>query len=217
MIKRIGIFMLGAGLLVGGVIGFASVTASASTTTSTTSPIIGGNDGHVDGTATITNDPAAGTVTITLTPSAGLTFTGGFVCIADNNPANTGTTYFTYNTGFTARVNPGGDTNGCVTGTYFVLQQFTNGGPWVVTVPASFFTDGMYLQIHVNVSNGDTGFPCAVLGGSFYGNCKDPGTSTEVPAGTIGGLGVAALAGGSLVFMQRRRFRGLRTRKSTAA
>ncbi|MGH9296034.1 MAG: hypothetical protein ACRD0B_11935, partial [Acidimicrobiales bacterium] len=66
----------------------------------------------------------------------------------------------------------------------------------------------------VDVSNGDTGFPCFQAGSTstassaWYGNCAAlPGTS--VPLGTIGGVGVAVIAGGALAAVQFRRRRRL--------
>lgn len=202
-------------LLIGGAIGVVVAVVGAppvSASTSTTYNILGGNDGHVVGTATVTNSATNGTVTITLAPKSGLTFTGGFVCIGENSSSNTSASYFSPGTGFTARVNSSkGSAKGCPPSTgasYFVAQKFTGGGPWVVSgVPASFFSNGMFLQIHVVVSNGNTGYPCATTGQDYYGNCSDPGGSTQLPVGTMGGIGAAVLAGGGLLVVQRRRER----------
>ena len=210
-------------LVVGALIGLQLATASASSSSTTTlGPynVIGGADGHVDGTATIALDSTAQTATITFIPAGGLSFTGGYVCIGDNNSA-ADTGYFTSGTGFTARVNPGGDSKGCPpsgsASSSFMLQQFVGGGPWVInSIPTSWFSDGMYFQIHVTVSNGNTGFPCFVGGtrSSFYGSCTDPG-GTPVPVGTLGGIGVAILAGAALGYVQIRRQRRNRLQASS--
>lgn len=234
--RKLLVVLAAAVLLLGGALSLTAATALAQPShaadNATSYPIIGGADGHSDGTLTITNDESNDTVTITLTPNAGLSFTGGFVCVGDNNSANTSTAYFkpgsswsegsASSDGFTARVNPGNGSNGCppagAGASYFVLQQFSGGGPWSMTVPPSFFSDGMYLQIHVTVSNGDTGMGCGTYSVSpFYGNCPDVPPTTEVPVGTVGGLGLAVLVGGALGFVQWKRSRSHRRARAEAA
>jgi hypothetical protein len=240
MIRKLVMALGAGGLVVGGVIGLATVTASAdgaSASTGALGPftIVGGADGHSDGTATITPNPTSGTYTATLTPNKGLSFSSGFVCVGHSSSRNPGTSYFEDGTGFTARANPADTSNGCPpsgsAASYFVAQSFSGGGPWVVTdVPVSFFSDGAYLQVNVSVSNGDTGYPCAVgekggstashadgatgSGGSrpYYGNCSAPCGDPGLPVGTIGGLGAALVLGVGLVGVQRRRERVLRGR-----
>jgi hypothetical protein len=174
------------------------------------------------GNATLTNNPAAGTVAVNIAADQGYSFTGGFICIGENDSSNN-TSYFTYDKGFTARVNPGASTHfGCLAQDpqYFVLQQFSTRGPtWTVTgVPSTFFTEGMYLQVHIDVSytgawgpaSTGTAFPgyescCCWCGNWFWGNWSNP-----VPLGTVGGLGAAVLVGGGLVGRQLKRERSLR-------
>src|SRR5487761_1371688 len=156
-------------LVIGALFALRLTTASASPTSTTRLgpyDVIGGAQGSpIDGTATIVLDSTAQTATITFVPGNGLSFTGGLGRVGDNNAAGK-TGYFTAGTGFTARVNPGtSDAKGCPpsgsAASSFVLQNFTGGGPWVIdNIPSSWFSDGMYLQIHVTLSNGDTGFPC---------------------------------------------------------
>ncbi|MGH9304039.1 MAG: hypothetical protein ACRDZ5_06455 [Acidimicrobiales bacterium] len=205
--------LTGAGaLVIGGLLIALPGAASAAppsptgtaTTCSTTLCIAGGQDDHSDGVASYTTDETNQTVTITLSPNAGLSFTSGFVCIGGATSPTT--SYFTTGTGFTGRPNHSNCPPGGTTGE-FVGEQFTGGGPWTVTgVPASWFSSGMFLSIHVSVSNGDTGFPCFVSGSPWYGNCSSV-PSTKVPLGTIGGIGLAVVAGGLLATAQLRRRR----------
>ncbi len=212
-----------AALVIGGIVGLATVTASAGTTTSSTYNVSVGNTngtGTVIGTATVTNDSSAGTISVSFNLNSGVTLQSGYICVADNS-ASTNAPYITPGTGFTARVDPGNSADGCPQGyTGVMLQQFTSTTPWVVTgVPTSWFADGLYLQIHVVVNSG-TAYACWQPANppatAFYGNCYDPGNGSPVPVGTVGGLGAAVLAGGGLVFIQRRRSRGLRSSKAQA-
>ncbi len=214
-----------AALVIGGIVGLATVTASAGTTSSSTYQVSVGNangTGTVIGTATVSNDSSAGTISVSFVLNSGVTLQGGYICVADNS-ASTTAPYITQGTGFTARVNPGNNADGCPAGyTGVMLQQFTGSTPpaWVVTgVPTSWFADGMYLQIHLDV-NGGTAYACWHRANppatAFYGSCSDPGSSSQVPVGTVGGLGAAVLAGGGLVFIQRRRGHALRSTKAQA-
>ncbi|MGC8627836.1 MAG: hypothetical protein ACP5VR_09870 [Acidimicrobiales bacterium] len=235
--KRNLLIVLGASALVAGaVVGLASLTASAQGSGgSATSTIYMGASKTDVGTATLANNPSQGQVTVGITAGQGYTFVGGFICIGENDSSNN-TSYFTYDKGFTNRVNPGGSTQDNVPGCqsqdlqYFVMQQFGRAPTWTVTgVPASFFTEGMYLQVHINVSytgawgqpSTGTAFPgyesssssCPCWCGNwFWGNWPNP-----VPLGTVGGLGAAVLVGGGLVGRQLKRERSLRRSSARAA
>lgn len=237
--KRNLLIALGASTLVAGaLVGLANLTASAQgTSTPITSTIYMGASKTAVGNATLTNNPAAGTVAVVITADSTYSFTGGFICIGENDKSNN-TSYFTYGKGFTTRVNPGASTQGvpgCLSQDpqYFVLQQFGTGGPtWTVTdVPSTFFTEGMYLQVHIDVSHlgawgptwAGTAFPgyesssssssCPCWCGNwFWGNWSNP-----VPLGTVGGLGAAVLVGGGLVGRQLKRERSLKRSAARAA
>ncbi len=212
-----------AALVIGGIVGLATVTASAGTTSSSTYQVSVGNangTGTVIGTATVSNDSSAGTISVSFLLNSGVTLQGGYICLADNS-ASTNAPYITQGTGFTARVNPGSGADGCPAGyTGVLLQHFGTTVPWRFTgIPATYFADGMYLQIHLDV-NGGTAYACWHQANppatAFYGSCNDPGSSSPVPVGTVGGLGAAVLAGGGLVFIQRRRGHALRSTKAQA-
>jgi MYXO-CTERM domain-containing protein len=161
--------------------------ASATTATRTvTSPIKTGSDAKTVGTATFTrtlnND---GTTTVTVVGQVGDGIKESHLCYSDTGP-------------FTSRVSPGscplgqGDTGTSVT--------------YSVSFPASDASKPLYFQFHL-VSKGNTAYAGWHSGSPFYGNVQvDPAEAgTPVPVGTVGGIGLAAVAGVALLVGLRRR------------
>jgi hypothetical protein len=173
--------------LVLGAAAFVAGPAVATTATRTvTSPIASGSDDQNIGTATFTrtlNDDGTTTVKVVGQVSDGIS--ESHLCYSDTGP-------------FTSRISPG----------QCPLSQGSTGTSVTYTVnfPTSDASKALYFQFHL-VSKGNTAYAGWHSGKPFYGNVQvDPAEAgTSVPVGTVGGIGIAAIAGVALLVGLRRR------------
>ena len=171
----------------------AATPASADTNTYT---VAYGAQNTANGTSTV--DRTNNDVVITVNFSSGSTF--GSVSPNVQICAST--------TAFTSRVNPS-QCLGTPHGEYFSFNGTGSGGTFSLTLGAPFTSTVGYLQIHFNtLDNGvaNTSYVDPHLNSvPTYDNVPtDP-----LPVEAAGALGLAAVAGGTLAFMQRRKRRAL--------
>jgi MYXO-CTERM domain-containing protein len=159
----------------------------ATTATRTvTSPISAGNNADKIGTATFTRTlNSDGTTTVTVVGQVSDGIKESHLCYSDTGP-------------FTSRVSAGQ----CPVGQGNTGTSVS----YTVNFPASDASKPLYFQFHV-VSKGNTAYAGWHSGSPFYGNVQvDPAEAgTPVPVGTVGGIGLAAVAGVALLVGLRRR------------
>jgi hypothetical protein len=161
--------------------------AQADGATTVTSPIKAGSDAITVGSATFTRTTAADGSSV--------------VTVHGSVPGGISESHLCYSTQpFTSRVSPGG----CQ------LSQGNTGSvvDYRVTFTGADATATIYFQFHV-VTKGDTAFAGWQRGSPFYGNVAmdAPASSTSVPVGAFGGMGLAAAAAIALAVTSRRRRR----------
>jgi hypothetical protein len=100
---------------------------------------------------------------------------------------------------YASRVPPGtcpaNEQNGEATATY------------LFPLPASYSGRAAYVQAHAVTAGGETAYAGWQSGSPFYGNVAVPavGAATEVPVGSLGGLGLALLLGAALLMLRKQR------------
>jgi hypothetical protein len=160
--------------------GLTPVAARADgTSTTVTSPIRAGNDGHVVGSATFTRTRTSSgqRLAIVLTVDGGIS--SSHVCVSDH--------------AFTAKNSPG------------QCPYTTGAAPSSVSydIDLGSATGTVYVQAHVFTAQGESAYAGWHAGNPFYGNLAiaDPGgDGTPVPIGAVGALLLStAVAGGVAV------------------
>ncbi|MBV8385230.1 MAG: hypothetical protein JO155_00415 [Acidimicrobiia bacterium] len=161
--------------------GASPAFADSSPTVTVTSPIQSGADAQTVGSATFTR--------------AAQSDGSSVVTVAASVPGGISESHLCYSTQpFTSRVPPG----------QCPLSQGNTGSTATYQLSSSA-TGTLYFQLHV-VTSGNTAYAGWQSGKPFYGNVAvdAPAASTSVPVGTLGGLGVALLAGMALLWTTRR-------------
>jgi hypothetical protein len=173
-------------LVLGAAAFFGGPASATSATRTVTSPIATGSKGDNIGTATFTRTlNSDGTTTVTIVGQVSDGISESHLCYSDTGP-------------FTGRISPG----------QCPLGQGSTGTS--VTYTVNFATadasKALYFQFHL-VSKGNTAYAGWQSGKPFYGNVEvDPAEAgTPVPVGTVGGIGMAAVAGAALLVGLRRR------------
>jgi hypothetical protein len=167
---------------------FSRIGDQRGDTITITSDIRAGNNAQQIGTAVVTREDGADrrkideVLTVHLDVSE--TIDESHVCLSSSP--------------FTARVAPGS----CP----FRHGSSGTNDRYEIDLGDTYAGETLFAQVHV-ASAGETAYVAWHAGTPFYGNLEvpDPAAETSVPTGAFGGLGLAALLGGGLVLLNRRR------------
>ena len=169
--------LLLAGLVIAGITLLPAPAHAEDTSTTVTSPMRAGNDGHTVGSATFTRTRTATSqrLSVTITVDGGINTS--HLCLSDH--------------AFTSKASPG------------QCPYSTGSAPQTVTydIDLGSATGTLYVQAHAFTAAGETAYAGWTAGKPAYGNLAidDPGgDGTPVPIGAIGALLLSGTVAGGV-------------------